>query len=330
MRIIAAVCIAFTHSFNLIAKNTAEPLMVISGQRYDFSFIGLCIFFSISGYLITRSACTSTSFINYCWKRFLRIQPLLIIVTLISIFIIGPLFTRLAMGEYFGNISTWTYLRNIFPATGVQFPLPGVFAGNTDSGVNGSLWTLVIEERLYLLVSILFFLKGNKKRIFISGILLLNLLYILHSTIFQHGLFAYFETPEAFFAFLFLNAGMLFLLDIKFSQPAIKRLLVVIPVLAVSLIFTPLFFLQVWAVPLFIIGIANIRGITNRAGQWGDFTYGIYIFAFPVQQVLIAVGADKANPYWLFAETMLIVLPLAILSWHLVEKKFLKMKKLVG
>jgi len=329
LRILAAVCIAFTHSFNLLGRNTDEPLMALTGQRYDFSFIGLCIFFSISGYLITRSACTSTSFLNYCWKRFLRIQPLLIIVTLISIFIVGPVFTSLATGEYFSSTSTWTYLRNIFPATGVQFTLPGVFTGHVDAGVNGSLWTLVIEERLYLLVSILFFLKGFAKRSFILMIWLINIFYMLHCTVFHHTLIGYFEKADFFFALLFLNSGVLYLMGIPFDRSTLKKLLIVFPVLLTALVFSQVFFLQILAIPFFVIGLAHLRGITNRAGQQGDFTYGVYIFAFPVQQILIALGGTKNNPWLLFGETMLIVLPLAIISWHLIEKKFLEKKKLV-
>jgi peptidoglycan/LPS O-acetylase OafA/YrhL len=334
LRIVAAICIAFTHSFNLLARNTEEPLMKLSAQRYDLSFVGLCIFFSISGYLITKSACTSSSLLNYCWKRFLRIQPLLIVVTLISILVIGPLFTELATGAYFSDIFTWTYLRNIFPATGIQFVLPGVFAHNiAEPGVNGSLWTLVVEERLYLLVSLLFFLKGNKKRYFIWVMVLVDLLYALHSTVFHHSLIAYFESSSAFFALLFLNAGVCFLLisrkGAEKNTKDAKAIFAGLAILIVSLLFSKLFFLQVLIIPFFVIAIANIRGFTNRAGRYGDFTYGIYIFAFPVQQALIAVNATHNDPYILFAETMLIVLPLAIISWHLIEKRFLSKKSLV-
>lgn len=250
----------------------------------------------------------------------------MIIVTLIFIFIIGPVFTSLATGEYFSSTSTWTYLRNIFPATGVQFTLPGVFTDHVDAGVNGSLWTLVIEERLYLLVSILFIRRMNRI-FFVAGMLLVDLLYILQ---YYHNWIPYLDTNGAFFALLFLNAGVMYLLRMDTIASAAKHLLLVItPLLILSLLFSPFAPLLIFCIPLFVISIANIRGITNRAGQWGDFTYGVYIFAFPVQQILIALGATKNNPWLFFGETMLIVLPLAIISWHLIEKKFLEKKELV-
>src|SRR6218665_3340434 len=121
LRMFAAVCITFTHSFNLVGLYLEEPLMHFSNARYDFSFIGLSIFFTISGYLIAKSACNSVSVYNYWWKRFLRIQPLLIVVCFISIFFIGPYFSALGLKNYFTNTGTWTYWRNVFPATGIQF-----------------------------------------------------------------------------------------------------------------------------------------------------------------------------------------------------------------
>jgi peptidoglycan/LPS O-acetylase OafA/YrhL len=70
--------------------------------------------------------------------------------------------------------------------------------------------------------------------------------------------------------------------------------------------------------------IAKIKGKLNFAGKYGDFTYGTYVFSFPVQQILIAKGV--LNPYYLFLVTAIIVLPLAILSWNLIEYPFLKLK----
>jgi len=88
--------------------------------------------------------------------------------------------------------------------------------------------------------------------------------------------------------------------------------------------------LLVMIIPFCIILIAQVSAATNKAGKWGDFTYGVYIFAFPVQQILIASHQFLKSPYSLFMATMAIVLPLSALSWHLLEKKCLAHKKLVG
>jgi peptidoglycan/LPS O-acetylase OafA/YrhL len=332
LRIIAAICIAITHSFNLLARNAEEPMMKISGQRYDFSFIGLSIFFSISGYLITRSAIQSTSLRNYYWKRFLRIQPLLFIIALLSVLIVGPVFTSLSVAEYFSNSSTWTFFRNIFPPAGIQFTLPGVFTNNVaEPGVNGSLWTLIVEERLYIAVNLLFLFKSRGRNVAIIAILLADTLYILNEAFFNHTLISYLNSSSSFFALLFLNGGLLFLLGpptLAFFQK--KGLVVLLLLAGLSIVYLPLAFMQIAAIPGLVIVIANIRAVTNRAGAWGDFTYGIYIFTFPVQQMIISLNNSAINPYLLFAEAMLVVVPLAVMSWYFVEKKCLKMRHLVS
>ncbi len=331
LRIFAATCICFTHSFNLLQKDALEPMMQLLGQRYDFSFIGLSIFFSISGYLIAKSAYTSSSLVSYFWKRFLRIQPLLILVCVLTVFVMGPIFTILPAKEYFASPETWTYFRNIFPATGIQFVLPGVFANNMHANaVNGSLWTLVVEERLYLLVSVFFFFKKQKK-LFAFMILLANLVIAFKSFFFTETIVEYLGGGHVFYALIFLNAAVLYQLsiDFKFLQKQKFTWLASIALLIVAFTFSGIQFLQVWVIPFCVILIAHVRAATNRAGKWGDFTYGVYIFSFPVQQMLIASSEMLHTPLVLFFATMAIVLPLSALSWHLLEKKCLNYKKLL-
>ena len=332
LRIFAASCICFTHSFNLLHKDALEPMMRLSGQLYDFSFIGLSIFFSISGYLIAKSAYTSSSLLSYFWKRFLRIQPLLILVCFLTVFVLGPIFTILPAKEYFASPETWTYFRNVFPATGIQFVLPGVFANNIHAnGVNGSLWTLVVEERLYLLVSVFFFFK-NQKKLFALLMLIANLVIVFKSFFFPEPIVQYLGGSHVFYALIFLNAAVLYQLSINFKLLQKQKFawLAAVAVLILAFSFPGTYFLQALVIPFCVILIAHVRAATNKAGKWGDFTYGVYLFSFPVQQMLIAFSEMLHTPLVLFFATMAIVLPLSALSWHLLEKKCLNYKKIVA
>ncbi len=329
LRMFAALCITFTHSYNLILKNDVEPLMKLSGNRFDFSFIGLSIFFSISGYLIAKSAITSPSFKNYIWKRFLRIQPMLILVCLASILVIGPIFSSLSINEFFRQESTFTYFRNIMPLFGIQFGLPAVFGNNpAESGINGSLWTLIVEERLYLIIGILFLFKEYGKALLLILIGILNLLYFVNIVFYGENLIKYLSGQNVFYAIMFLNASAFFLTNINFKKIAYSLFYLII--LASLLLLSPFIIveksLQIVLIPLLILWIANLKGKTNKAGKYGDFTYGIYIFSFPVQQMLIAENIALNNPVKLFGLTILIVFPIAILCWHLLEKKMLLLK----
>ena len=107
LRIFAALTIIFFHSFALLLKTKQEPLVRLSGGRINFSFIGLSIFFCISGYLIARSAVRSPTLGNYLWKRLLRIQPLLILTCFLTVFILGPFVTEISLSQIFFG---WAYL----------------------------------------------------------------------------------------------------------------------------------------------------------------------------------------------------------------------------
>ena len=332
LRIFAALCITLTHSYNLILKNEDEPLMMITGNHFDFSFVGLSIFFSISGYLIAKSATTSSSFKNYIWKRFLRIQPMLVVRCLLSVFLIGPVFSSLNVNEYFREKNTYTYFRNTMPLFGIQFTLPQVFTNNiAENGVNGSLWTLIVEERLYLLLGLLFLFKSYSKKILLSLILILNILYFLHFVFFNENLIKYFNDSHVFYALIFLNASALFLLDLDFSKYLKSGLIFtgIISLLILSVFSSLEKSIHVILLPVIVNLIAHLKGFTNKAGRYGDFTYGIYAFSFPVQQILIATKIIKDKPLNLFFLTLLIVIPIAILTWHLMEKKMLVLKNCI-
>ncbi|HZW69776.1 MAG TPA: acyltransferase [Hanamia sp.] len=327
LRIFAACCIIFYHSFALLAKENEEPLNQITNRRVDFSLIGLSIFFCISGYLIAKSAVRSPTVLNYLWKRFLRIQPLLIITCFFTIFLIGPIFTERSLLGYLSDGNTYAYFRNIMPLFGVQFYLPGVFTHLHDKGVNGSLWTLIVEERLYLLMTIVFLYKKDKSNYLASLIGLINVLYIVNRYFFSGEMIPYLSGRAFFYALLFLNSAALYLLKIKFKKNQLIYILIGSVCFIIGILLPHTDVLYFIAFPLLVNAIANMEGMLNYAGKYGDFTYGTYVFSFPVQQILVSKGI--INPYNLFFITIAIVLPLAVLSWKFIESPFLRLKKKV-
>lgn len=328
LRVFAAVCIMYYHSFALVGVDEREPLFRLTEGRMNVSFIGLCIFFAISGYLIAKSAINSPTLINYLWKRLLRIQPLLIVLCILTVTCLGLAFTSLSAGEYFTTGATWTYFRNIFPAFGIQFSLPGVFSGMPDSGVNGSLWTLIIEERLYLFMCIIFFFGRKSAKSFIVIVILLNALYLGNRFLFKSQLVPYLAGYSFIFYLLFLNAAVLYLSKLNISKHPSLIFIAGVLLFGLATSFQVLNFLYVYAAPLMVNGVAYFRGWLNKAGQFGDFTYGLYVFAFPVQNALISRW-QLTDPYLVFVLTLIIVLPMAVLSWHLLEKRCLRLKQLL-
>jgi peptidoglycan/LPS O-acetylase OafA/YrhL len=317
------------HSFGLLGQLDDEPLRSWGATTFNFSFIRLSLFFCISGYLVAQSAMRSRTPLDFAWRRLLRIQPLLIVVTLISIFIIGPFFTSIETVTYFKQLQTWTYLRNIFPPTGIQYNLPGVFQNNSvETSMNGSLWTLVIEERLYIACLIIFFAGSiGKRRSYIILAIAYNLIYILNTKFWHFSDSIIITGNAAFYSLMFVNAGLLFHLGIDFQQ---HKKYIWMPLLLVLTLtaahFKDSFFLLVFIIPFMVMEIAFSRSFLNRTARYGDFSYGIFLFSFPVQQCIICVTDGRITPLQLFGTTILITLPLAVLSWHFVEKRMLALK----
>ena len=104
-----------------------EPLRLFSGS-YDSADIAVHVFFVMSGFLIAASRLNSRSVLDFAAKRALRIMPALIVSVLFVVLVIGPLATRLPLGEYFSAPGTFAYLSNAALIT--EFRLPGVFASN--------------------------------------------------------------------------------------------------------------------------------------------------------------------------------------------------------
>lgn len=328
LRIFAALCIIFFHSFALLKDESNEPLVQFTNGRINFAFIGLSIFFCISGYLIAKSAVRSPTVKNYLWKRLLRIQPLLILTCFLTIFLIGPFFTEFSFKHYFLDVHTYSYFRNVLPIFGLQFTLPGVFIHNVgDRGVNGSLWTLIAEERLYILMTVTFLYRKDKARYLVFLIVLLNIVFVINRYFFYGEMISYLSGTAFFYSLLFLNSAALYLIKFDFSKKLVLTIVLSALCLCLGVAFNELNILYIFSIPVLVNSVAKIKGATNYFGKYGDFTYGTYVFSFPVQQAFISKG--MTDPYLLFLITLIVVCPLAVLSWNLVEKKFLKLKRFV-
>lgn len=171
LRFLAAALVIFSHSFALTAM-PYEPYAWLSGYA-TFGMLAVNIFFILSGFLITKSWLDNPKILIFLKKRILRIMPGLFVAVVFTILVIGPLVTTLSFKEYLFNPMTKQYFNNALLS--VSFFLPGVFADNLYKGaVNGSLWTLPIEFRLYMAVLALgvFRLLGKKSFILLAGVAL--------------------------------------------------------------------------------------------------------------------------------------------------------------
>lgn len=331
LRLFAAFLVLVSHGWALLGLAEADFVMRLTRGGFSASWLGLAIFFSISGFLIDRSAHSSKSWKAFARRRFLRLWPGLTCVILGTVFVIGPILGTLPIAAYFTSLGTWTYLASL-TLWGMRWNVPGLFQGNPVQAVNGSLWTLPYEATFYLMswayrkttgfvhrwAPMLLFSAGLLVRLFayewISAIpfrpVMLSLPFVLD------------------FGLLYLGGTILN--RVWKHQRIIWSAFIVLAVLWIACLGheelrRPLDFL-VLPMGTLLVGFRPLWPF-NRLGRVGDFSYGLYIWGFPAQQVLVHfLGVSRLTPWSLAWGGALLALPFAVASWYLIEKRSLARK----
>lgn len=322
LRLIAALMVLYAHSFAFYGNPAAGFLGLAS-----YGGLGVEIFFIISGYLIVKSWDSNPSVSSFLIKRSLRIFPALIVVVLISMFILGPIFSSLTVREYFTHPQFWSYLRNIilYPV----FYLPGVLEhARVPNAVNGSLWSLPVEFFMYLVVMMLGLLFKGGRWIYTAMTVLFAFVVVFWC--WRDAPLVVFYGTDVRTVFM---TGIYFMIGACYAKWRLERWFSLSGVCV--LIMATIFLAPYGAVSKFLLWLALpyvvlAYGISKSwLGSWvnrmGDSSYGVYIYAFPVQQFVLQEFPGIAYPVYLFV-TVAITLVLGYASWHLVEKHVLKLK----
>jgi len=325
IRFFAAAAVVLSHSFEITGGFGAfEPLMALTDGQASLGRAAVLIFFALSGFLIVKSWCADPRLGAFVVKRGLRIAPALWCVVLISLVVIGPFFTTVDFLSYLQHAQTGQYVANAFLYT-KYFSLPGVFADvPLESVVNGPLWTLKFEVLCYALVAI-FGIFGLLSRFVCLGMIALAYGVHLMGNGETHAGAAYyvFAGADLMRAFFVGAAAALFadkvVLDDRFALSAGIGLFAA----AILGVFDAVFPL-LGGYLVFYFGFAT-SGRLARFGKHGDFSYGIYVWGFPLQQITMAmtgIGLWYVN----FALAFPLTLAAAYLSWRYVEAPSLRLK----
>jgi peptidoglycan/LPS O-acetylase OafA/YrhL len=331
LRLIAALLVFFGHSVLI----TQTGILTLT-QGLAIGAFGVNIFFIISGFLITKSWIDSNSGIIFLKKRILRIYPALIFAILFVIFIIGPFTTFFTFNTYFHTAATFEYLNNIFLIKLINLStntLPGVFVLNKfPLVVNASLWTIPIEMGCYFLVILFGLIKIFKKRIFFLLAFALLLLYSTALTLnkdFQSYFQTYFQFPYLDIIRLityFFSGIVLYLYKEYLSIPK-NYFYLLLSLLVVSVGFGYFELLSYFLLPILVIFITFLKiDFPKKITQYGDFSYGFYLFAFPIQQTVAYLFNGNASFLQQIVFSFFPTLFLAIFSWYVIEKPFLSLK----
>ena len=324
-RLIAAFLVLFTHGFELVADLSDEPVYTCTNGKLRCSTIGLYIFFFTSGYLVTKSFIETPNVGEFIWKRFLRIIPALLFIVLLSVLLIGPIFTLLPLNIYFTQADTYRYL---FTSSGlyIRHILPGVFTGSQhyDHGINGSLWSISLEIKLYIsLIFFGYFIKKGIKNIItlvVIAAIILDIIVLLNLFDLQRYL-----NPLHFNLLVIFWIGSLSSINYKKIFLSSRILFVAgISWLICLYYFEPLrIFLEI---PFFcyltLFCCYSGKSISLKA----DLSYGIYLYAFLITQIFVEL-LGKIYPLFLIIMVTAVVIIFSLASWTFIEKKSLSLKK---
>ncbi|HKT18722.1 MAG TPA: acyltransferase [Stellaceae bacterium] len=324
LRLIAAVSVIFSHAF-LIGEGTQdpEPLYWATGGQTVLGVVGVFVFFTISGYLVSQSFEATGAPLRFLAKRGLRIYPGLLACLLLSAFIMGPLLTDLPLGAYFRSSAVYSYVASNFAMILPTNTLPGVaFTGyGAGSVVDGPLWTLPSEVAMYLMVCVLGTLGALRLRV-ILPLLLVGLCGLWFDTASSE----YF-IGSALWLLPFFAAGMALyrLRDRPILHGAAA--LAALAALAVSAWLHAFILLFPIFGSYLVIYLAFARWLpVLRAARFGDLSYGLYIYGWPIEQWLTRLQGGTLAWSTLFALALPLSALAALLSWHMVESRALRLK----
>ena len=292
-----------------------EPVWRLSREQTTGGSLAVTIFVVISGYLITMSFERSRTAVAFVVNRALRLLPALAVVVLFLALIAGPILSSESPRAYFAARQTY-----LFPAINLSLVsfsdgLPGVFANTPyPHAVDGSLWTLEYEVACYALILALG-VAGVLNRYVTAALFLVAFVLI------RYWIGGYYVS----FGADFLAGAVLY----HWHVPLRRNIALVCAALwVVSFLTGGLRLASATAGAYVIIFLALSPAVRlPNLSRWGDLSYGIYIWAFPVQQLVADLLGRHVTWYADAVLSLPIVLGLAALSWHFVEAPALALKR---
>ncbi len=298
------------------------------GWTKPFKLALVPMFFGLSGFLVMGSAARLRSTSTFLAHRALRIFPALIVEVTLSAFVLGAFLTSLPLGQY---LSSPVFLRYLGNAVGyIWFSLPGVFTGNPVSGiVNINLWTLPSEFYCYLIMAALMLTRLVYNRQIFTWVVAGMTIY-LAGTHFLTGASTPVGGPyPAHVIVYYFFVGVLFYHWQDRIPARLDLVLLAAPLTYICLMDNRLIYLA----PPMILYLVLFFGLLPlpkfRLLSTGDYSYGVYLYGFPIAQALVAIWPE------FFSRNFALLLPVSlgttiffsVCSWHLVEKHAMALKK---
>ncbi len=327
IRLAMAIAVLVSHSYWFTTgSKVADPLVRFTGHSIGEHAVQ--VFFFLSGILVTQSLMKSRSVLNYGLARALRIFPALIVCVALTAFVLGPLFTHASLLQYATSSQLPLYIIKTLALITGSAPLPGLFSDQPlPDVVNVSLWTLKYEVVCYIGLGIFggAALLNDKLRPYATAALALFVALVFIGQ--PKPLDTYTFADNLRYFALYFYAGTLTYLWRNWIPVSGMVLLPLAGLYALCLgtrfgeltCCLLLGYATLW-ISTFTFG--PLRAFTNRH----DYSYGVYIYAGPIQQLVVHLLPDY-GPTAVSLHALSITLPLAVFSWELIEHPAIAMRQ---
>jgi len=341
LRLAFALAVVFSHSFTLGGFGH-DPLARFSHGQARIGEVAVLCFFIVSGFLITGSAMRQPSIVQFAVNRAARILPGFWMVQLLTVFVLTPVIMMVHYGNDIGYCdsivigpnSAFSYLWRNAGFRTLQYPITNLFQNNPGgSAVNASLWSLSPEVACYIYLGLFAVLGGLRWRW--TGPVLFLGVYVVHilalhqpalgvavARVLEKGGIFSFHVPPFRSVFVAFMAGL--------SSYQFRDLLrwrgwlaaLAVTTLAGGCWFGVLDIVWPFTLPYVVLYLAH-RLPFEKVEQWGDFSYGIYIYAFPIQQCLALAKFQRFGFAAFLGASLVLAVLAGMASWFALERPVL-------
>jgi peptidoglycan/LPS O-acetylase OafA/YrhL len=318
LRVGLATLVVWSHCYPLSGREK-DWFTILSGQ-VDGGSLAVDGFFLLSGFLVSQSWFAAPDVGVFAKKRLLRIIPALVFATMFGALIIGPFVTSDGPLTYLATSGPWLHFLGV-PLNRYLF-IPGTFPSNPlPEMMNSPLWSLRYELICYGIVAAIGVLAQRRWEVVVLA------LFLASSALSASDLpLGRVGESLARLASCF-TAGMLFY-RFRDRVPYSAGVGAAVATVLVAAFFTAGFrvaFPLLGGYLLLFIAFTKELPLAGFA-RHGDFSYGLYVLAYPIQQLLVhALGPEISIPMF-FVATLIPTLALAAFSWHFIEAPALALK----
>jgi len=319
IRVILAASVIYYHSFFLTRnREYTDYISQLLSPVSDVGSLAVQMFFFLSGLFVAQSFHKSQGVPGFTIRRAARIWPGYFICLVLTAVIFAAMSGPASFFRYLAFDGFYRYIlaNSAFDLT---WNIEGLLSEHPYPGLNGSIHTLPMEAKMYVVLACLGalgMLRGPR-RIAIAGAVAIILAFTpaaVHALPFNLFDQLYSRTAAVLFLTGVTAYGLSQWIRVTLWQGALLFPMTVLTAGATREVF--FYGLAVWGVLLF--GESDFIGRLGRPKQ--DLSYGIYIYGFPSQQIVLALASLWLNPYFLMAASLPLAATFAFFSWRLVEK----------